>query len=286
MDDAATASVVERGRSDLFLTTGHLYLTSYYNLQDWQDAILITQQHKECVMPRKPRLYLPNIPAHVVQRGNNRDACFFSDQDYLYYLEVLAEGCRRYDVQLHAYCLMTNHVHLLMTQVHEDRGISQVMQHIGRMYVAYINKTYRRSGTLWEGRHKASLVDADTYLLTCMRYIELNPVVADMVMTPEQYRWSSYRYYAWGEKNNRIIDHVNYLELGNDVEARQQAYRELFKYQVSDADIHEIREALNYNFPLGNERFREQVEGMLGRSVGYKVRGRPCIEEEYMDYGY
>ena len=95
-------------------------------------------------MPRKPRMYLPGIPAHVVQRGNNRDACFFANEDYQYYLETLAEGCRRYDVQLHAYCLMTNHVHLLMTQTRQEIGISQVMQHIGRMYVAYINKTYRR----------------------------------------------------------------------------------------------------------------------------------------------
>lgn len=111
-------------------------------------------------MPRKPRMYLPGIPAHVTQRGNNRNVCFFADDDYQYYLEALGQGCRRYDVQLHAYCLMTNHVHLLMTQEQEDIGISQVMQHIGRLYVAHINQNYQRSGTLWEGRHKASLLDA------------------------------------------------------------------------------------------------------------------------------
>ncbi len=104
-------------------------------------------------MPRKPRMYLPGVPAHIVQRGNNRDACFFSDDDYLYYLEVLGQGLRRYGVNLHAYCLMTNHVHLLMTP--KDKvGISRVMQHLGRLYVLYINRTYRRSGTLWEGRQR------------------------------------------------------------------------------------------------------------------------------------
>ena len=115
-------------------------------------------------MPRKPRMYLAGITAHIVQRSNNRDACFFSDDDYLFYLDVLGQGLRRYHVKLHAYCLMTNHVHLLMTPEYEF-GISHVMQHIGRRYVQYINKTYRRSGTLWEGRHKESLIDADNYLL-------------------------------------------------------------------------------------------------------------------------
>lgn len=235
-------------------------------------------------MPRKPRMYLPGIPAHVVQRGNNRDSCFFADEDYQFYLEVLSEGCRRYDVQLHAYCLMTNHVHLLMSQTQESRGISNVMQHIGRLYVAYINKTYRRSGTLWEGRYKASLVDADRYLLTCMRYIELNPVAANMVASPDQYRWSSYRHHAWGEVKKPISDHVLYLQLGAEESARQQAYRELFKYQIPEVNLHEIREALSYNYPLGNDRFREQVEKALGRQLGYKERGRPRIEEEYADY--
>ena len=123
-------------------------------------------------MPRKTRMYLPGIPAHIVQRGNNRDACFFSDEDYGYYLDRLTEGLRRFGVALHAYVLMTNHVHLLLTPGDGD-GISRLMQHVGRHYVLYINKHYRRTGTLWEGRHKASLVQADRYLLTCMRYIAI-----------------------------------------------------------------------------------------------------------------
>ena len=141
-------------------------------------------------MPRKPRMYLPSVPCHVIQRGNNREASFFAHQDYLFYLNCLGEACNRYNVAVHAYVLMTNHVHLLMTP--DDReGISRVMQSIGRRYVQYINKEYQRCGTLWESRHKASLVDAEQYLLTCYRYIELNPVVANMVKHPGVYAWSS-----------------------------------------------------------------------------------------------
>ena len=143
-------------------------------------------------MPRKTRVYLPGVPAHIVQRGNNRNACFFAEQDYAYYLEALAQGLRRFGADLHAYCLMKNHIHLLITPHYKD-SISRVIQHMGRQYVRYINKTYSRTGTLWEGRHKGSLVDAEHYLLTCYRYIELNPVTAGIVTRPDMYPWSSYR---------------------------------------------------------------------------------------------
>ncbi len=226
-------------------------------------------------MPRKPRMYLPGIPAHVVQRGHNREACFFAHDDYTYYLEVLAQGCRRYDVAVHAYCLMTNHVHLLLTPAHADVGISQVMQHVGRLYVAYINRTYRHSGSLREGRHKASLVEADRYLLACYRYIELNPVAANMVQTPEQYRWSSYTYHARGTPDTLVTEHAIYTSLGETPEMRQRVYRGLFEDRLPGADIHDIRAALAFNHPLGNDRFRGQIERALGRSVGEKQRGRP-----------
>jgi putative transposase len=144
------------------------------------------------------------------------------------------------------------------------------MQHIGRLYVLYINKAYRRTGTLWEGRHKASLVDAEAYLLTCYRYIEMNPVAAGMVESPEAYRWRSYRNNAWGKQNAVVSPHELYQALGNDADQRQHHYRELFRYMLPDEQIHEIREALTYNYPLGNDRFREQIEGMPGRAVGEK----------------
>ncbi len=146
-------------------------------------------------MPRKPRMYLPGVPCHVIQRGNNQQACFFTEQGYHFYLECLTDACHRYGVSVAAYVLMTNHVHLLMTPEEKD-GISRVMQSLGRRYVQYVNKACRRSGTLWEGRHKASLIDAEDYLLRCYRYIEFNPVAAGMVEHPADYPWSSYRHNA------------------------------------------------------------------------------------------
>jgi len=184
-------------------------------------------------MPRKRRMYLPGIPAHVVQRGNNRDACFFDEQDYREYLNWLKEATEKYRVALHAYVLMTNHVHLLMTPS-DEAGISKVMQSVGRRYVQYVNHNYRRSGTLWEGRHKGSIVDAEDYLLSCYRYIELNPVRAGMVEHPGDYSWSSYRHHAYGEKNREIIDHPLYIALGQQNEQRWACYRKSTEKGVGD----------------------------------------------------
>jgi putative transposase len=227
-------------------------------------------------MPRKPRLYLPDIPAHIVQRGNNREPCFFAEEDYQYYLDRLAQALKRYQVKLHAYVLMTNHVHLLMTPTDES-GISKVMSLLGQHYVQYINHTYRRSGTLWEGRHKSSIINAEEYLLLCYRYIELNPIRAGMVVSPEDYPWSSYRHHAWGETNPLVHDHDLYWRLGQDNEERYFAYRELFKAkaQLSEQDVHRISHAFHYNYPLGNNRFKEKIEETLKRRVGYAKKGRP-----------
>ena len=227
-------------------------------------------------MPRKPRMYLPDIPAHIVQRGNNREPCFFAEDDYRFYLDRLGKALKRYQVKLHAYVLMTNHVHLLMTP-EDTEGISKVMSLLGQHYVQYINRTYRRSGTLWEGRHKASIVNVDEYLLCCYRYIELNPVNASMVTTPDEYHWSSYRHHAWGEDAPIINEHELYVGLGKNNKERHHAYRKLFKYELSDNDVHEIRRSIHYNHPLGNERFREKIEETLKRQVGYAKRGRPKL---------
>ena len=210
-------------------------------------------------MPRRPRMYLPDIPAHVVQRGNNREPCFFAGEDYRYYLEQLGRTLKRYRVRLQAYVLMTNHVHMLLTPA-DTEGISKLMSVLGKRYVLYINHSYRRSGTLWEGRHKASLVDAEAYLLHCYKYIELNPVRAGMVHRPEEYPWSSYACHAWGEANGLIEDHDLYLQLGKTADERCYAYRELFKAELSDQDMHLISEAIHYNYPLGNDRFKEKIE--------------------------
>jgi putative transposase len=158
-------------------------------------------------MPRPARLNLPDIPQHITQRGNNRQVCFHADNDYRLYLELLHEACRAHDCSLHAYVLMTNHAHLLMTPATPE-GVSKVMRDLGRDYVRAINRTYRRTGTLWEGRFKSSLVDTNRYCLTCYRYIEFNPVRAGMVSHPADYPWSSYHVNARGKPDNKGAGYI------------------------------------------------------------------------------
>lgn len=226
-------------------------------------------------MPRKTRMYVPGVPAHVVQRGNNREPCFFAQADYGFYLSALMDALERYEVELHAYVLMTNHVHLLMTPKHAE-GISRVMQHVGRLYVRHVNETYVRTGTLWEGRHKASLIEAEDYLLSCYRYIELNPVRAGMVLSPDEYAWSSYRWHAWGQEDSLIVDHPIYLAMSPDAAQRQKNYRALFEAYVATDVLEVMRDALTANYPIGNSRFKERIMQELGRSIGQNRRGRPA----------
>lgn len=226
------------------------------------------------MMPRKPRFYLPDVPVHIVQRGNNRDAIFFDENDYLAYLGWLKEALKRYDCQLHAYVLMTNHVHLLVTP-HVKESISRMMQYVGRKYVPYINHQYNRTGTLWEGRYKSSLIQEEPYLLACMRYIELNPVRADMVKTASDYQWSSYHFNATGQADELLTEHQLYLSQGIDESSRCQAYRRLFMAHMADNITGEIRAAWQTGTPLMNDRFKEQIEKVLNTKVGYAKRGRP-----------
>lgn len=236
-------------------------------------------------MPRKPRFYLPGVPAHLVQRGNNRQAVFFSDDDYLAYLGWLGEGAEKFGCAVHAYVLMTNHVHLLVTPEAGD-SISRMIQYVGRHYVTYINHTYQRSGTLWEGRHKGSLVQESDYLLACYRYIELNPVRAGMVQTPAEYRWSSYRFNTSNQDDALLTPHSLYLSLGQDDVERQRAYRELFRVALASDQIHAIRSTVQTGTPLGNDRFKSEVEGVLGRRVGQAKRGRPAKQSLVLEKGY
>jgi putative transposase len=225
-------------------------------------------------MARKPRFGLPAVPQHVIQRGNNREPCFFAEADYQFYLECIRDAAERYRCAVHTYVLMTNHVHLLVSPEKHD-SVPRFMQHIGRRYVQYINFSYRRSGTLWEGRYKASLVDVERYLFTCYRYIELNPVRANMVRTPSEYRWSSYRHNAEGIMDRIVTPHVLYMALGANPQLRQAAYRELFRYQVDDVALSDIRTALNQEIVLGAARFQEQIEKALARRTRPGSRGRP-----------
>ncbi len=176
-------------------------------------------------MPRRTRHYLPNMPYHIVQRGNNREACFIEPEDYLFYQTLWQEVSHRYGTQVHAYCLMTNHIHFLASPA-ETSSLSNTLKVVGSRYAQYVNKKYQRTGTLWEGRHRASLVQTNRYLLTCYRYIELNPVRARMVDRPEEYRWSSYHSNGWGD-DSWLQPHQEYLRLGQTPKARQKAYRAL-----------------------------------------------------------
>lgn len=225
-------------------------------------------------MPRKPRFFLPGVLAHIVQRGHSREPVFFEDGDYRAYLDWLDEAATRYKCKIHAYVLMTNHVHILVTPS-DKQGISRMMQYMGRRYVPYINYTYGTSGSIWEGRYKASLIHDEQYLLTCMRYIELNPVTANMIKFLGQYRWSSYRFNALGKKDKLITPHDLYLGLDNAEINRLQAYRDLFKTHIDGNVIDDIRDALQTGTPLGNDFFRDKIEKKLKSKVGQARRGRP-----------
>jgi putative transposase len=225
-------------------------------------------------MPRPARFNLPGIPQHVTQRGNNRQVCFFNDQDRNFYLWSLAKAAHRRDCLIHAYVLMTNHVHLLVTPNTPD-GVSRLMQDTGREYVQHVNRTHRRSGTLWEGRFKSSLVESETYCLTCYRYIELNPVRAAMVDTPDAYRWSSYSANALNRKNPIVTPHAVWRSLGKSSVNRCQAYRQLFTTGPSKSDLQKIRLSNQKGLPLGSERFTNLVESQLNIILGSRKIGRP-----------
>jgi putative transposase len=225
-------------------------------------------------MARLPRFYIPGQPLHAIQRGNNREPIFGGDADFRHYLCCLEEAAEKHRLIIHSYVLMTNHVHLLATPSHET-SLPKTMQSVGRRYVQYFNYSYGRTGTLWEGRYRSTLIDSDAYLLTCMRYIELNPVRALMVMHPADYRWSSYRANAFGEANDIVRPHETFLGLGNSDNERRTAYRQLFSGQLSVADVEMIRDATNRAWALGNDRFREKIEALSGRRSRPLPKGRP-----------
>ena len=231
-------------------------------------------------MARLPRLVLPGQPQHVIVRGNNRSEIVCAEDDYRFYLEKLALACAKYGCVLHAYVVMTNHVHLLITPGDES-GLGRTLQTVGRYYVQYFNRCYRRTGTLWEGRYKATLIDSETYLLTCMRYIELNPVRAAMVSHPSEYPWSSYRHNAVGAEDSLVTAHPEYLRLGRNAEDRQAAYRQLFKHHVSGKALGEIRAATNKAWVLGSDYFKERIQRQLERRVTPAARGGDRKSEQF-----
>jgi putative transposase len=231
-------------------------------------------------MARLPRICLPGIPQHVIQRGNNRQVCFASDEDFAAYAHWLKETSLKCRVAIHAWVFMTNHVHLLVTPETED-GLSRMMQTLGRHYVRYFNYTYKRTGTLWEGRFKSCVVDAENYLLVCMRYIELNPVRAGMVKKPDDYAWSSFRANGLGIKIKLWKPHPVYRALGDTIKECADAYQALFLGHIDSDQLAQIRHASNKGMVLGNDRFKKEVERLTGRRVTSLKRGpKPKVKPE------
>jgi putative transposase len=225
-------------------------------------------------MPRPPRYPLPDIPQHLIQRGNNRQPVFFHEDDYRFYLACLKEAADTHGSAIHAYVLMTNHVHVLVTP-RQTQSLAKMMQALGRRYVQYINTTYHRTGTLWEGRYRASLVEADPYLLTCYRYIELNPVRAGMVQEPAAYAWSSYRWHAHGQPDPVITDHALYLALGRTAHKRHAAYQEICRPHLDAHVLQEIRATVHQSRVLGTDHFKDAMETALARRLRPGKAGRP-----------
>ena len=240
-------------------------------------------------MPRQPRFNLADVPQHIVQRGHNRQPTFFADADYRRYLATLGAAAKTHACDVHAYVLMPNHIHLLVTP-RKPAGVSRLMQSLAGRYAQYVNAAHGRSGTLWEGRYKASLVDSERYLLACYRYIEANPVRAGMVGDPGDYPWSSHGHNGAGVGDGLIVEHALYGALGATGEERRAAYRALFAGQTGETGetggtgengetdgrvLRVIRAALNQGGVLGGESFKDHIEARLARRVRPGRRGRP-----------
>jgi len=200
-------------------------------------------------MPRRPRSILPNLPVHIVQRGNNRRTCFRQQKDFRSYLAALGETSSQYGVAIHAYALMSNHVHILATPDGVSSA-SNMMQQLGRKYVSYFNKAHCRTGTLWEGRFRSSSIRSVRYLFACYRYIELNPVRAGLVQLPGEYEWSSYRANAEGGWSDLLTPREEWLALGESRDLRVRQYRSIFGDVVDEYDD-QIRLALKKGRALG-----------------------------------
>ena len=224
-------------------------------------------------MSRLPRICPVGLTHHIIQRGNNRQICFGREQDFFAYVGWLKEFSVKFGVDIHAWVLMTNHVHLLCTPL-KAHGVSQMMQALGRQYVRYFNHSYTRTGTLWEGRFKSCLVEDEAYLLHLYRYIELNPVRASMVAEPSEYVWSSYQINALGKVSNLCTPHCLYTALGiNDTE-RRATYRSLFTSHVEGELLKDIRAATKSGMALGNDRFKSELTSLTGRRLHHLPPGR------------
>jgi len=227
-------------------------------------------------MARLPRLTLAGMPHHVIQRGNNRQPIFVDRADHERLLALMAEAAARFGVALHAYVLMDNHFHLLATPG-TDTGLPQFMQSVGRSYVRYFNDRHGRSGTLWEGRYRSTLIQTDRYLLTCMAYIDLNPVRAGMVPDARDFPWSSHAHYAGLRHDKLLTPHPLYWELGNTPFAREAAYVELVRAGVRAADQGTLTDATLRGWAAGDADFLASLQKSTERRVSKAKSGRPPL---------
>jgi putative transposase len=227
-------------------------------------------------MARLPRLTLPGYPHHVIQRGNNRQPIFASSADYQALLDLLLENAKKFEVAIHAYVLMSNHFHLLATPSTPD-GLPQMMQAVGRRYVRYFNDSQHRSGTLWEGRYKSTVIQTDRYLLACMAYIDLNPVRAGLVAQPQDYPWSSHGHYVGRRIDKLVTPHALFWELGNTPFAREAAYAQLVLNGISLVQQTALTDAALQGWALGEPDFVADLQKRTLRRVSKSSAGRPVL---------
>lgn len=233
-------------------------------------------------MARLPRLTLPGYPHHILQRGNNRQAIFSLAADRQMLLALLDENARKFRVALHAYVLMDNHFHLLATPETED-GLPQMMQALGRRYVRYFNDSQARSGTLWEGRYRSTLIEAERYLLACMAYFDLNPVRAGLAAEAGDYAWSSHRHYVGQRVDKLLTPHPLYWALGNTPFAREAAYAELVRVGITPAQQGALTQSALSGWALGGEKFVTELQKRTTRRVTKNQPGRPASPSEDPD---
>ncbi|RJG02330.1 transposase [Noviherbaspirillum sedimenti] len=225
-------------------------------------------------MARLPRLVVPHQPHHVIQRGNDRQAIFRDDEDYRAFLKWLREAARQFKVALHAYVLMPNHVHLLVSPA-DAAGLGKMMQWIGRYYVPYFNHKYQRVGTLWQGRYRTSVIDSERYFMTCSRYIECNPARAGLVVDPARYPWSSYMHHIGVVADPYITEHPLYWSLGNTPFEREAAYKALVEQALTSEEVQALQDAADTGWALGSAQFKAGLERQVQRRVQPGKRGRP-----------
>ncbi len=232
-------------------------------------------------MPRVARNIISDIPYHVIHRGNNRQKIFFNDGDYRYFLSLIEEAKKKYGCRLYAYVLMPNHFHLILESPQSSEHLAKYVKLLAQKHSQHINKGYKRTGTLWEGKFKSSPMSKDNYLLACSRYIEMNPVRAHIVKDPKDYVWSSYRYKTGDGEGATLLDpDPLYIDLGKDDNERQENYRKWFKGSIPPQEWEIIRRAVNKSGAFGNNSFKERIEKLLGRKLDVKDRGRPKKEKE------